>query len=169
MNPLSAHTRPGTAQPAAVSIRDRARDRSQRQSVIASATQQFSDGHLPEVLARIHRHGLGASDEDLKLMAEKGTYFDPQDGLLIQTYLANKDRYLGTPPFNEDTFVGLAKALPLHHELMRRALRIPGGDPGTRSRRHGGRGNGPADTFLWATIWTRVGDGCWSMRPRPNA
>src|SRR5207248_1042682 len=42
-------------------------------------------------------HGLGASDHDLKLMANKGTYFDPQDGLLIETYLRNKNRYLGTP------------------------------------------------------------------------
>ena len=71
-------------------------------------------------------HGLGASDDDLKLMAEKETYFDPQAGLLIETYLGNKDRYLGTPLFNEETFVGLAKALPLHHELMQRAARIPG-------------------------------------------
>ena len=71
-------------------------------------------------------HGLGASDDDLKLMAEKGTYFDPQDGLLIETYLGNKDKYLGTPFFNEETFAGLAKALPLHHELMRRAVSIPG-------------------------------------------
>ena len=71
-------------------------------------------------------HALGASDEDLRLMAERGTYFDPQDGLLIETYLANKDRYLGTPFFNEEAFTGLAKALPLHRELMRRAARIPG-------------------------------------------
>jgi imidazolonepropionase-like amidohydrolase len=49
-------------------------------------------------------HGLGASDDDLKLMAEKGTYFDPQDGLLIETFLRYKDRYLGTPFFNEETF-----------------------------------------------------------------
>jgi imidazolonepropionase-like amidohydrolase len=71
-------------------------------------------------------HGLGASDDDLKLMAEKGTYFDPQDGLLIETFLRYKDRYLGTPLFNEETFTGLEKALPVHHELMRRAAEIPG-------------------------------------------
>src|SRR5260370_18231683 len=42
-------------------------------------------------------HGLGATDDDLKLMAEKGTYFDPQGGLLLENYLQNKDKYAGTP------------------------------------------------------------------------
>src|SRR5262252_851462 len=32
-------------------------------------------------------HGLGATDDDLKLIAEKGAYFDPQAGLLLETYL----------------------------------------------------------------------------------
>ncbi len=39
-------------------------------------------------------HGLGASDDDLKLMAERGTYLDPQAGLLLETYLHYKNRYL---------------------------------------------------------------------------
>ena len=71
-------------------------------------------------------HGLGASDDDLRLMAERRTYFDPQDGLLIETYLRCKDRYLGTPFFPEAVFANLEKALPMHHELMKRAARIPG-------------------------------------------
>src|SRR5258708_6060154 len=51
-------------------------------------------------------HGLMATDDDLKLMAEKGTYFDPQARLLIETYLLNKDKYLGTPyyPKPQDAF-----------------------------------------------------------------
>ncbi len=71
-------------------------------------------------------HGLGATDDDLRLMAEKGTYFDPQGGLLIETYLQNKEKYLGTPFFTEEAFAALEKALPLHKELMRRAVKIPG-------------------------------------------
>lgn len=70
-------------------------------------------------------HGLGASDEDLKLLAERGTYLDPQAGLLISTYLRNKDRYLGTPFFTEEAFVALRQNLPLHQEFMRRAVKIP--------------------------------------------
>jgi imidazolonepropionase-like amidohydrolase len=73
-------------------------------------------------------HGLGASDDDLKLMAEKGTYFDPQAGLLVETYLLNKARYAGTPfyPSTEEGFAVFEKILPMNHELMQRAVKIPG-------------------------------------------
>jgi imidazolonepropionase-like amidohydrolase len=71
-------------------------------------------------------HGLGASDDDLKLMAERGTWFDPQGGLLIETYLQNKDWYLGTPYFTEDAFASLAAMKPAHQELLRRAAKTPG-------------------------------------------
>ncbi|PYV87480.1 MAG: hypothetical protein DMG05_17505 [Acidobacteria bacterium] len=32
-------------------------------------------------------------------MAETGTYLDPQAGLLIENYLLNKHKYVGTPYF----------------------------------------------------------------------
>jgi imidazolonepropionase-like amidohydrolase len=73
-------------------------------------------------------HGLGASDDDLKLMAEKGTYFDPQAGLLLETYIQNKDKYVGTPfyPKTLEGFAAFEKILPMNHELIRRAVKIPG-------------------------------------------
>jgi imidazolonepropionase-like amidohydrolase len=73
-------------------------------------------------------HGLGATDDDLKLMAEKGTYFDPQAGLLIETYLLNRHKYAGTPyyPKTEEGFASMAEILPMNHELMRRAVKTPG-------------------------------------------
>jgi len=73
-------------------------------------------------------HGLGATDDDLKLMAEKGTYFDPQAGLLLETYLLNKDKYAGTPyfPKTEEGFAVFEQILPMNHELMHRAVKIPG-------------------------------------------
>jgi hypothetical protein len=64
-------------------------------------------------------HGLGASDDDLRLMTERGVFFDPQAGLFVDTLLRNKDRYLGTPLFNEATFAGLEGILLAHHEFMR--------------------------------------------------
>jgi len=74
-------------------------------------------------------HGLGASDADLKLMAERGTYFDPQAGLLMETYREFKDRFAGSPFFSKDP-EALVKAvestLPQNHELMRRAVKTPG-------------------------------------------
>ncbi|MFY9609451.1 MAG: amidohydrolase family protein [Blastocatellia bacterium] len=73
-------------------------------------------------------HGLGATDDDLKVMAERGTYFDPQAGLLLKTYLLNKDKYLGTPffPTTPEGFAVFEQILPMNHELMKRAVRIPG-------------------------------------------
>jgi imidazolonepropionase-like amidohydrolase len=74
-------------------------------------------------------HGLGASDDDLKLIAEKGAYFDPQAGLLLETYLANKEKYVGTPFFPK-TLEGFAPMqeiiLPMNHDLIKRAVKIPG-------------------------------------------
>src|SRR5579864_4088416 len=72
-------------------------------------------------------HGLGASDDDLKLMAEKGTYFDPQAGLLLETYLLNKARYAGTPfyPATPEGFDVFKEILPMNHDLLRRASKIP--------------------------------------------
>jgi imidazolonepropionase-like amidohydrolase len=73
-------------------------------------------------------HGLGASDEDLKLMAEKATYFDPQAGLLIETYLLNADKYAGTPFFPKTAagFAPMKDILPMMHEMMQRAAKTPG-------------------------------------------
>jgi imidazolonepropionase-like amidohydrolase len=73
-------------------------------------------------------HGLGATDDDLKLMAEKGTYFDPQAGLLLETYLRYRDRYVGTPfyPKTLEGFASFEEILPLNHELMKRAVKTPG-------------------------------------------
>lgn len=71
-------------------------------------------------------HGTLASDEDLKLMAEKGTYFDPQCGLVIENYLLNKDRYLGTSGYTAEGFAAMEKILPMNHEIVAHAARTPG-------------------------------------------
>ena len=73
-------------------------------------------------------HGLGATDDDLKLMAEKGTYFDPQGGLLLENYILNRGKYAGTPfyPKTEEGFAVFETILPMNHDLLRRAARIPG-------------------------------------------
>jgi len=71
-------------------------------------------------------HGTLATDDDLKLMAEKGTYLDPQAGLVIENYLLNKDKYLGTPGYTEEGFAAMQKVLSLNHELVQRASQIRG-------------------------------------------
>ncbi|HYY95862.1 MAG TPA: amidohydrolase family protein [Pyrinomonadaceae bacterium] len=71
-------------------------------------------------------HGTMATDDDLKLMAARGTYLDPQAGLVIENYLANKERYLGTPGYTEEGFAAMQRVLSLNHELVRRASKTPG-------------------------------------------
>jgi imidazolonepropionase-like amidohydrolase len=71
-------------------------------------------------------HGTLATDDDLKLMAEKGTYLDPQAGLVIENYLLNKDKYLGTPGYTAEGFAAMEKILPMNHDLVRRAAKTPG-------------------------------------------
>jgi imidazolonepropionase-like amidohydrolase len=71
-------------------------------------------------------HGTMATDDDLKLMAEKGTYLDPQCGLVIENYILNKEKYLGTPGYTEEGFAAMEKVLALNHDLVRRAVKIPG-------------------------------------------
>jgi imidazolonepropionase-like amidohydrolase len=71
-------------------------------------------------------HGTLATDDDLKLMAEKGTYLDPQAGLIIETYLLNKEKYLGTPGYTAEGFAAMEKILPVNHDLVRRAVKTPG-------------------------------------------
>ena len=71
-------------------------------------------------------HGTLSTDDDLKLMAEKGTYLDPQAGLVIENYLLNKEKYLGTPGYTEEGFAAMERVLSLNHELLKRASKIRG-------------------------------------------
>ena len=71
-------------------------------------------------------HGTMATDDDLRLMAEKGVYLDPQAGLVIENYLLNKERYLGTSGYTEEGFAAMEKVLSLNHELVQRAGKTPG-------------------------------------------
>ncbi len=71
-------------------------------------------------------HGTMATDEDLRLLAERGTYLDPQAGLVIENYLANKERYLGTPGYTEEGFAAMERVLSLNHDLVRRASKTKG-------------------------------------------
>jgi imidazolonepropionase-like amidohydrolase len=67
-------------------------------------------------------HGLYATDDDLRFLAERGTYFDPQAGLILQNYLDNKAHYLGSPYYTEESFAIMEKVLPEFQELFRRAM-----------------------------------------------
>src|SRR6476646_10187417 len=71
-------------------------------------------------------HGTMATDDDLKVLAEHGTYFDPQAGLVIENYLANKQRFLGTSGYTEEGFAAMERVLSLDHDIVRHAAKTPG-------------------------------------------
>ncbi|HUI55540.1 MAG TPA: amidohydrolase family protein [Bryobacteraceae bacterium] len=71
-------------------------------------------------------HGTYASPDDLKVMADHGTYFDPQAGLVDENYLLFKDRYLGVGNYTEEGFKLEEESIPLDHELFRQAMATKG-------------------------------------------
>jgi len=71
-------------------------------------------------------HGTFATDEVLKLMADRGTYFDPNVGVVLQNYLQNRQKFLGIGNYTEEGFAFMEKAIPVVKDTFRRALRVPG-------------------------------------------
>ena len=71
-------------------------------------------------------HGTQVSDETLALMAKRGTFFEPNIGLLLQNYIENKSRYLGVGNFTEEGFAYMVKGVPLSLEMFTRALKVKG-------------------------------------------
>ena len=71
-------------------------------------------------------HGVFATDEVLRLMAQRGTYFDPQCGLVFRNYLDNRAKYEGIGNYNEAGFAAMEKAIPLAVAAFKRARATPG-------------------------------------------
>jgi len=71
-------------------------------------------------------HGIFVTQDVLDLMAARGTYFDPQCGLVFHNYLENRAKYEGIGNYNEAGFAAMTRALPLATDVMRRALATPG-------------------------------------------
>jgi imidazolonepropionase-like amidohydrolase len=71
-------------------------------------------------------HGVFATPEVLRLMAQRGTYYSPQCGLIFRNYLENRARYEGIGNYNAEGFASMERALPLAVEAIRKALATPG-------------------------------------------
>ena len=67
-------------------------------------------------------HGIFVTDAELRLMAERGTIFDPQVCLVFQNYIDHPDAY----GFTDSTLAPLKAALPTAAAMFRRALATPG-------------------------------------------
>jgi imidazolonepropionase-like amidohydrolase len=71
-------------------------------------------------------HGVYATDEVLKLMADRGVYFDPQVCLVFRNYLDNRAKFEGIGNYNEAGFAAMEKAIPLATAMFTRAIHTPG-------------------------------------------
>lgn len=71
-------------------------------------------------------HGVFATPEVLKLLAERGVYFDPNIGVVLQNYLRNKAKFLGIGNYTEEGFAHMEKAIPLNFAMIKEAVKTPG-------------------------------------------
>jgi imidazolonepropionase-like amidohydrolase len=71
-------------------------------------------------------HGTQVSDADLRLIAERGVFFEPNVGLVSQNYIENKPAYYGIGNFDEKGFKFTEDGIAPKTEMFRRALKIPG-------------------------------------------
>ena len=71
-------------------------------------------------------HGTGVDEAGLKLMAERGVYFDPHVGVLLQNYLRNKAKYVGVAGYTEQGFVSMEDAIKVNAAMIRKAVATPG-------------------------------------------
>lgn len=71
-------------------------------------------------------HGIFATPEVLRLMAERGTFFQPQCGLIFRNYLDNRAAYQGIGNFNDEGFASMERAIPLAANVIRQASATAG-------------------------------------------
>lgn len=102
-------------------------DEGDRQGLRVLVHAHASDAVKAAVLAGCEQieHGIFVTDEVLALMAERGTYFSPQCGLVFRNYLGNKRYFEGIGNYNAEGFAAMEKAIPLAVDVIRRAARTP--------------------------------------------
>jgi len=71
-------------------------------------------------------HGSQVTDATLALMAQRGTFFEPNIGLVSQNYIENKSKYLGTGNFDEAGFKFTEDGIPMKLDMFKRALKVKG-------------------------------------------
>ncbi|HYL64635.1 MAG TPA: amidohydrolase family protein [Candidatus Methylomirabilis sp.] len=68
-------------------------------------------------------HGAYVTDDVFALMAEHGTYYDPNIGLVLQNYLENKEKFLGIGNYNEQGFAFMEKGITIVRDTFKKALK----------------------------------------------
>jgi hypothetical protein len=75
--------------------------RARRQAHLGARARGLRGPRLGD--GRLHRRHARLSDRRRRsaLMAQRGTFFEPQTGLLLQNYIENKPRFFGIGNYNE--------------------------------------------------------------------
>jgi imidazolonepropionase-like amidohydrolase len=68
-------------------------------------------------------HGFLITDAEASLMAMRGTYFEPQTGLLLQNYIENKPRFFGIGNYNETGFKFMEESIPKTLAMFKMAMK----------------------------------------------
>jgi imidazolonepropionase-like amidohydrolase len=71
-------------------------------------------------------HGTLITPEVLKHLAAKGTYFDPNIGLVAQNYLEHRANYLGIGNYTEEGMAAMERSIPIALKVFKEALATPG-------------------------------------------
>ena len=69
-------------------------------------------------------HGVFADDVALKAMKDANVFFDPNIGLVLQNYIENKSKYLGSGNYTEESFAFMEKTAPTLGAAFGRAWRL---------------------------------------------
>jgi imidazolonepropionase-like amidohydrolase len=70
-------------------------------------------------------HGSQITDAEADLMAARGTYFEPNIGLVSQNYIENRSRYIGVGNYDEAGFKFTEDGIPLKLAMFKMAIRHP--------------------------------------------
>ena len=138
----------------------------------AQGLRSLVHAHDPEsILASVKagcyeiEHGAYADDASIAAMKAANIYFDPNIGLVLQNYIENKDKYMGSGNYNEEGFAFMEKAvptlLPIFKKALAAGLKMPmgtdavAGGHGQNAReiitRVNGGGQKPMDALVGAT------------------
>jgi imidazolonepropionase-like amidohydrolase len=71
-------------------------------------------------------HGALIDAATLRLMAEHGTWFDPNIDLVFRNYFENKQHFVGIGNFTDQGFEQMRQAVPRALAVFRQALKTPG-------------------------------------------
>lgn len=67
-------------------------------------------------------HGAYITDDVFDLMAQHGTYYDPNIGLVLQNYIENKPKYFGIGNYNEEGFAFMEKGVAIVRDTFKKSL-----------------------------------------------